>query len=95
MDPARAAGRRLGAEGRRVKRTLITAAALYLLYERQKRVERRLKLWKLRTEGDLRHWLSGTTDQLTEFTEGFDRDYYRWAERVIKQIERAFKEGAK
>jgi hypothetical protein len=37
-----------------MKRILITAAAIYLLYDRQRRVERRLKLWKLRTEADLR-----------------------------------------
>lgn len=54
-----------------MKRTLITAAAIYLLYERQRRVEGRQKLWKLRTEADLRSWSTETTERIEQaFKEG-------------------------
>jgi hypothetical protein len=66
-----------------LKRTLITAAALYILYERQRRVERRQKLWKLRTEADMRHW----GDQLLDANR-------RWATETVDQINKAFREGA-
>ncbi len=74
-----------------MKRSLVTAAAIALLYDRQRRVERRQKLWKLRTEADLRRWLSEAADALNETTEANQR----WGEQLVKQIERAFKEGAR
>jgi len=73
-----------------LKRSLITAAAFYLIYDRQRRVERRQKLWKLRTEAELRHWLLTTDTELNDAADG----YHDWADRLMKEIKRAFEAGA-
>lgn len=67
--------------GSSLKRNLITLTAIYLLYERQKRVERRQKLWKLRTEADMRHW-----------AEEVATEYMRFAEAVNDQCARTVDE---
>jgi hypothetical protein len=66
-----------------MKRNLITFVALYLLYDRQRRVERRQKLWKLRTEAELRGVATTVGKDLDGFVE--------WGSQLVKDVNRAMR----
>lgn len=73
-----------------MRRILITAAALYLLYGRQRGVERRLKLLvqeaaarQLAHEAGMRDWGDALIRQLNRHAE---RDI-KWGDDLVKQVE--------
>jgi hypothetical protein len=74
-----------------LKRSLLTAAAIYLLYDRQRRVERRIlerqQAFELRT-------LSFADEVSTELTD-FAKAYREWTDDLLKQLKKALTEGAR
>jgi hypothetical protein len=70
-----------------LKRALLTTITLYLLYDRQKRVEARTQAWQRRLEGVLQRWAESARAEYCRFTsEVVDADT-----RVRKEVNEAFK----
>lgn len=71
-----------------MKRNLITAAALYLLlFERQRRVERRLLSWKRTRDEEMHAWAAASAHEFEQFAE----QNWKWSERLVKNINDALK----
>lgn len=73
-----------------MKRNLITAIAIALLYDRQRRVERRVRELRAQQLADNSH----LTSLFEEVDEGFRR-LAQWQDGFTEEINRAFKEGAR
>lgn len=73
-----------------MKRTLVLAALLALLYERQRRVERRQLAWKTHRETEMRDWAT----EINRNLERFGKNNADWGTKLVKEIEVAIFKGA-